>query len=47
MAAMLTYFRLENEKKLSGRKFEFDTVEAKDIWSTISKKIKKNGFIEI
>ena len=47
MAAMLTYFRLENEKKLSGRKFEFDTVEAKDIWSAVSKKIKKNGFIEI
>ena len=47
MAAMLTYFRLENEKKLSGRRFEFDTVEAKDIWSTINKKIKKNGNIEI
>ena len=47
MAAMLTYFRLENEKKLSGRKFEFDTVEAKGIWATISKKIKKNGHIEI
>jgi ribosome recycling factor len=47
MAAMLTYFRLENEKKLSGRKFEFDTVEAKDIWSAVSKKIKTNGNIEI
>jgi len=47
MAAMLTYFRLENEKKLSGRKFEFDTVEAKEVWSTISRKIKKNGSIEI
>ena len=47
MAAMLTYFRLENEKKLSGRKFEFDTVEAKGIWATINKKIKKNGYIEI
>ena len=47
MAAMLTYFRLENEKKLSGRRFQFDTVEAKDIWSTINKKIKKNGNIEI
>ncbi len=47
MAAMLTYFRLENEKKLSGRRFEFDTVEAKDIWSAVSKKIKKNGNIEI
>ena len=45
MAAMLTYFRLENEKKLSGRRFEFDTVEAKEIWSTINKKIKKNGNI--
>jgi len=44
---MLTYFRLENEKKLSGRKFEFDTVEAKGIWATINKKIKKNGYIEI
>ena len=47
MAAMLTYFRLENEKKLSGRMFEFDTVGAKDIWSTITRKIKKNGYIEI
>ena len=47
MAAMLTYFRLENEKKLSGRKFEFDTVEAKEIWSTINKKIKKNGSVEV
>ena len=47
MAAMLTYFRLENEKKLSGRKFEFDSVEAKDIWSTVNKKIKKNGSIEV
>ena len=47
MAAMLTYYRLENEKKLSGRRFQFDTVEAKDIWSTINKKIKKNGNIEI
>ena len=47
MAAMLTYFRLENEKKLSGRMFEFDTVEAKDIWSTITRKIKKNGYIEV
>ena len=47
MAAMLTYFRLENEKKLSGRRFQFDTVEAKDIWSTINRKIKKNGNIEI
>ena len=47
MAAMLTYFRLENEKKLSGRKFEFDSVEAKDIWSTVNKKIKKNGSIQV
>ena len=47
MAAMLTYFRLESEKKLCGRKFEFDTVEAKSLWATIDKKIKKNGYIEI
>ena len=47
MAAMLTYFRLECEKKLSGRKFEFDTPEAKDIWSAINKKIKKNGYVEV
>ena len=47
MAAMLTYFRLENEKKLSGRKFEFDTVEAKEIWATVNKKIKKNGSVEV
>src|SRR6056300_619801 len=47
MAAMLTYFRLENEKKLSGRKFEFDSVEAKEIWATVNKKIKKNGSVEV
>ena len=47
MAAMLTYFRLECEKKLSGRKFEFDTPEAKSLWATVDKKIKKNGYIEI
>jgi ribosome recycling factor len=47
MAAMLTYFRLENEKKLSGRKFEFDSVEAKEIWATVNKKIKKNGIVEV
>jgi len=47
MAAMLTYFRLENEKKLSGRKFEFDSLEAKEIWTTVNKKIKKNGSVEV
>ena len=47
MAAMLTYFRLENEKKLSGRKFEFDSAEAKEIWTTVNKKIKKNGSVEV
>ena len=47
MAAMLTYFRLENEKKLGGRKFEFDSVEAKEIWATVNKKIKKNGSVEV
>lgn len=47
MAAMLTYFRLECEKKLSGRKFEFDTPEAKSLWATVDKKIKKNGYVEI
>ena len=47
MAAMLTYFRLENEKLISGRNFNFDAVEAKDIWTTISRKIKKSGNIEV
>ena len=47
MAAMLTYFRLENEKMLSGRNFDFDSVEAKDVWSTITKKVRKNGSIEV
>ena len=47
MAAMLTYFRLENEKMLSWRNFDFDSVEAKDVWSTISKKVRKNGSIEV
>ena len=47
MAAMLTYFRLENEKILSGRSFDFDSVEAKDVWTTISRKVRKNGSIEV
>lgn len=47
MAAMLTYFRLENEKMLSGRNFDFDSAEAKDVWSTITKKVRKNGSIEV
>ena len=47
MAAMLTYFRIENEKILSGRNFDFDSVEAKDVWTTISKKVRKNGSIEV
>tara|TARA_B100001059_G_C17587058_1_gene452740 strand:- start:14 stop:721 length:708 start_codon:yes stop_codon:yes gene_type:complete len=47
MAAMLTYFRIENEKILSGRNFDFDSTEAKDVWTTISKKVRKNGSIEV
>jgi len=38
MAAMLTYFRLENEKKLSGRKFEFDSQRLKRFGQQLTKK---------
>ena len=46
-AAVLTYSRLEAEKKISGKLFRYDTNEAKDIHMALTRKIKKDSFVEI
>ena len=46
-AAVLTYSRLEAEKKISGKLFRYDSNEAKDIHQALTRRIKKNSFIEI
>lgn len=46
-AAVLTFSRLEAEKKISGKLFRYDTNEAKDIHLALTRRIKKNSFIEI
>ena len=47
MAGMLTYFRVECEKMLAGRKFTFDSPETKDMHTAIHKRIQKKFYIEI
>ncbi|MAT00617.1 MAG: hypothetical protein CML41_03785 [Rhodobacteraceae bacterium] len=47
MAGMLTYFRVECEKMLAGRKFTFDSPETKDMHTAIYKRIQKKFYIEI
>ena len=47
MAGMLTYFRVECEKMLAGRKFAFDSVETKDMYTAIYKRIQKKFYIEV
>ena len=46
-AAVLTYSRLEAEKKISGKLFRYDSNEAKDIHLALTRRVKKNSFIEI
>ena len=46
-AAVLTYSRLEAEKKISGKLFRYDSNEAKDIHQALTRRVKKNSFIEI
>lgn len=46
-AAVLTYSRLEAEKKISGKLFRYDSNEAKDIHQALMRRVKKNSFIEI
>ncbi len=46
-AAVLTYSRLEAEKKISGKLFRYDSNEAKDIHQALTRRIKKNSFVEI
>ncbi len=46
-AAVLTFSRLEAEKKISGKLFRYDTNEAKDIHLALTRRIKKNSFVEI
>jgi ribosome recycling factor len=47
MSGMLTYFRVECEKMLAGRKFTFDSSETKDMHTAIRKRIQKKFYIEI
>ena len=46
-AAVLTYSRLEAEKKISGKLFRYDSNEAKDIHLALTRRVKKNSYIEI
>jgi len=46
-AAVLTYSRLEAEKKISGKLFRYDSNEAKDIHLALIRRVKKNSFVEI
>ena len=45
--AVLTYSRLEAEKKISGKLFRYDSNEAKDIHNALTRRVKKNSVIEI
>ena len=46
-AAVLTYSRLEAEKKISGKLFRYDSQEAKDIHQGLIRRVKKNFHVEI
>ena len=46
-AAVLTYSRLEAEKKISGKLFRYDSNEARDIHLALTRRLKKNPYIEI
>ena len=45
--AVLTYSRLEAEKKISGKLFRYDSTESKDIHLALTRRVKKNSVIEI
>lgn len=46
-AAVLTYSRLEAEKKLGGKLFRYESQEAKDLHVGLLRRIKKNSHVEI
>lgn len=46
-AAVLTYCRLEAEKKLGGKLFRYESQEAKDLHVGLLRRIKKNSHVEI
>lgn len=46
-AAVLTYSRLEAEKKLGGKLFRYKSQEAKDLHVGLLRRIKKNSHVEI
>ena len=46
-AAMLTYSRLEAEKKIGGKLFRYDSDEARDLHKSILRRISKFSFVEI
>ena len=45
--AVLTYSRLEAEKKIGGKLFRYDSNEAKDIHFGLIRRVKKNSYVEI
>ena len=46
-AAMLTFSRLEAEKKIGGKLFRYDSDEARDLHKSILRRISKFSFVEI
>ena len=46
-SAVLTYSRLEAEKKLGGKLFRYESQEAKDLHVGLLRRIKKNSHVEI
>jgi ribosome recycling factor len=46
-SAVLTFSRLEVEKKLGGKLFRYDSQEAKDLHMGLLRRVKKNSYVEI
>ena len=46
-SAVLTFSRLEVEKKLGGKLFRYDSQEAKDLHMGLLRRVKKNSHVEI
>ena len=46
-SAILTFSRLEAEKKLGGKLFRYDSQEAKDVHMGVLRRVKKNSYVEI
>ena len=46
-SAVLTFSRLEVEKKLGGKLFRYDSQETKDLHMGLLRRVKKNSYVEI